>query len=351
MFPSFKLYCPLLLTLFLGGDIAFDIQVIHGYRRFCNKIYQATKYVLGKLGEDFKPQATASKTGNESLAERWILHKFNKAAKEVNESLTNREFSDAAISLYQYWYSQLCDVFIENSKSLLQPEVSAEVQQSAKQTLYTALDGALTLIHPVMPFVSEELWQRLPRRPGDTTVSIMKAAYPEYSSVFDDTAAETAYELILSTSKTIRSILAQYEIKTKGNIKIQTYDPTSHKTISEEIASIKSLGGKTLGDLAVLSPENKTPPSGCVVSAVGAQAAVYLEVSNEVRLEQEEKARANFAKAQEVVKRQQGIMSSATWQEKVKPEVRELEEKKLRDAESEAARFEEQIQELEKLRI
>ncbi|KAK2745054.1 valine--tRNA ligase [Onygenales sp. PD_40] len=334
-----------------GGDINFDIQVIYGYRRFCNKIYQATKYVLGKLGDDFKPQATASKTGKESLSERWILHKFNTAAKTANEALESREFSIAASTLYQYWYSQLCDVFIENSKSLLQPDVSAEAQQSAKETLYTALEGALTLIHPIMPFVTEELWQRLPRRPDDNTASIMKAAYPEYNPAFDDVAAETAYELILATSKTIRSILSEYDVKEKSDIKIQTYDPTSYKTISDEVTSIKSLGGKYVGDISVLSPENTTPPAGCVLSVVGAEAAVYLQVSNEVRLEQEEKAKAALAKALDVVKRQQGIMGSAGWKEKVKVEVREMEEKKLRDAESEAARLEEHIKGLENLKI
>ncbi|PIG88157.1 valyl-tRNA synthetase [Aspergillus arachidicola] len=334
-----------------GGDIAFDIQVIHGYRRFCNKIYQATKYVLGKLGDDFKPQPTVSKTGRESLSERWILHKFNSAAKEINEALEQREFNVVATTVYQYWYAQLCDVFIENSKFLLAPEVPAEVQESAKQTLYTALEGALTLIHPVMPFVTEELWQRLPRRPNDNTISIMKARYPEYKAEFNDVEAETAYELILKTSGAIRSILAQYEVKTKGDIIIQTYDATSHKTLSDELTSVKSLGGKFLGDLSIQGPETTTRPSGCVVSAVGSEAAVFLRVSKEVALEQEEKAKASLEKARAVVTRQTNLMSSAAWKEKAKPEVREMEEKKLKDAESETARLEEQVREFEKLRL
>ncbi|KAL3475408.1 tRNA synthetases class I-domain-containing protein [Aspergillus californicus] len=326
-----------------GGDIAFDIQVIHGYRRFCNKIYQATKYVLGRLGDDFKPQPTPSKTGKESLSERWILHKFNAAAKDMNSSLEDREFSNAASIVYQYWYSQLCDVFLENSKSLLAPELPEEVQQSAKETLYTALDGALTLIHPIMPFVTEELWQRLPRRPNDNTISIMKAQYPEYKEEFDDVVAEAAYELILDTSKTIRSILAQYDIKTKGDIIVQTYDATSFKTISDELHIVKSLGGKTLGDLSVLGPENTTRPSGCVVAPVSSQAAVYLRVSKEVALEQEEKAKTSLEKARDLVSRQTALISNAGWKEKAKPEVREQEEKKLRDAESEVAQLDEQI--------
>lgn len=333
----------------VGGDIAFDIQVIHAYRRFCNKIYQATKFVLGKLGSDFKPLPSQEKTGHESLAERWILHKFNKATKEMNEALQDREFSVFATTVYQYWYSQLCDVFIENSKFLLAAEEPVEVQESAKQTLYTALEGALLLIHPIMPFVTENLWQRLPRRPGDSTPSIMVARYPEYKPEFNDPAAETAYELVLNVSKAIRSILVQYDVKTKGDIFVQTYNATSHKTVSEQITSIKALGGKNVGEITELGPD-QSRPSGCVVSAVGADAAVYLHVSKEVALQQEENAKTNLNKAKEAVQRQHHIVSAPGW-EKAKAEVRELEEKKLRDAESEAARLEEQIKEFEKLRL
>jgi valyl-tRNA synthetase len=207
------------------------------------------------------------------------------------------------------------------------------------------------MIHPIMPFVTEHLWQRIPRRAGDETISIMKAKYPEYIAEFDDPAASKAYELILNTSKAIRSILSQYDVKTQGDIIIQTYDVTSQKTVSEEMTTIKSLGGKTLGELSHLGPENKTPPPGCVVAAVGAEAAVYLRVSKEVALEQEEKAKASLEKARESVRRSQGIMNGPGWADKVKAEVREVEEKRLRDAESETARLEEQVKEFEKLRL
>jgi valyl-tRNA synthetase len=79
-----------------GGDIAFDVKVMAGYRRFCNKIYQATKYCLGsfeKYGNGFTPRETAAKGGNESLSERWILSKLNKATQGVNDAMAAREFS------------------------------------------------------------------------------------------------------------------------------------------------------------------------------------------------------------------------------------------------------------------
>lgn len=95
----------------LGLDINTEINVFHGYRKFCNKIFQATKYVLGKLDEDFKPRATIL-SGKETLAEKWILHKLNTAAKGVCEALESRDFFVAANIVYQYWYSNLCDVYI-----------------------------------------------------------------------------------------------------------------------------------------------------------------------------------------------------------------------------------------------
>jgi len=210
---------PVLITV--GGDINFDIKVMHGYRRFCNKIYQATKYVLGKLDKDFVPQKVAAKTGNESLSERWILHKFTVAAKEINQALTDREFSQATSIAYQYWYSHLCDVYIENSKSIIQ-DGTPEEQRSAKDTLYTALEGGLTMIHPFMPFLTEEMWQRLPRRPNDSTPSIVKAQYPMYDLNLDDVASEEAYELLLAISKGVRSLMADYSIKDEGKCKYLT---------------------------------------------------------------------------------------------------------------------------------
>jgi valyl-tRNA synthetase len=198
-----------------GADINFDIRVMHGYRKFCNKIFQATKYVLGKLPADFVPLKAGNVPGK-TLAEKWILHKMNAAANQVNQALAEREFAKSTTIIYQYWYSNLCDVYIENSKSIIQ-DGTAEERESAIQTLYTALEGALTMIHPFTPFITEELWQRLPRRPGDTTKSIMVAQYPTYDAALDDPKSEAAYELVLDCAAGARSLLSNYSLKEAVN--------------------------------------------------------------------------------------------------------------------------------------
>jgi valyl-tRNA synthetase len=236
-----------------GGDINFDVKVMRSYRNFCNKIYQATKYVLGNLPQDFKPQAKGGKTGKEGLAERWILHKMNAATRDINDALEKREFSRSTQTVHGYWLYELCDVYIENSKSIIR-DGTEEEKQSALNTLYTALEGALTLIHPFMPFLTEELWQRLPRRPNDKTPSVVLAKYPEYDSALDDVESERAYELILGCSKGIRSLLQENGIKENGKAFVQPFSTEAHSTASAESASIKSLAGKYLTNLTILKP-------------------------------------------------------------------------------------------------
>ena len=198
-----------------SGDINFDIKVMHAYRKFCNKIYQATKYVLGKLDEGYVPRKKAGLSGDETLAEKWMLHNMTHTAKRMNETIAEREFMRSTNAIYQYWYGILCDVFIENSKAIIQDGTEKE-QRSAMETLYTALESGLTMMHPFMPFLTEELWQRLPRRPGDTTPSIVVARYPVFDPALDDPQAADAYELVMDCAKNTRSLMSEYSLKDKG---------------------------------------------------------------------------------------------------------------------------------------
>ncbi|EHY59421.1 Valine-tRNA ligase, mitochondrial [Exophiala dermatitidis] len=335
-----------------GGDIAFDIREIEAKRRFCNKIYQATNFALGRLGEGFTPNATATDSQPKSLAEAWILHRFNLAAKQVNEAIEGREFSVAAGTLYQYWFGQLCDTFIENSKYLLTPEAPEDERKSAQQTLYTALEGGLLLLHPLMPFLTEHLWQKLPRRKGDTTESIMIARYPEFNEKLDAPEEAEKYEFIMAIAAGARSLLAQYGFKEPGDLIIQTYSESAFKTASDEKTSIKSLSGKYAGDVEVLPPSaGALPPAGCALQNINADAAVFLKIVGRVDLGEEMKKRAKgIEDAKAKAEKSKKVMSAAGW-EKASPETKKKEEEKLQDAEAEVKRLEEAIKDLERLKL
>jgi valyl-tRNA synthetase len=332
-----------------GGDIAFDVRVIHGYRRFANKIYQATKYVLGKVPADFVPNATAAPSGKESLAESWILHRFNEAAKKVNQQLEDREFSRSTQTIYEYIYDYLCDVYIENSKAILQDGSDAE-KASAMQTLYTTIEGALLLIHPYMPFLSEELWQRLPRRQGDKTPSITIARFPKFDSKFENQKSADAYELVLSCSKAIRSLIAEYRID-KAKVYVLATGSTSHSTISAQVQAIRSLSGKGLNDVTILA-ESDAPPTGCAVYVADTEVAVFLEVKGKIDVQDEiDKAKTKLKKASEGAAKLTKLLGDASFKEKVSSAVFEAEEQKLDGFKAQKENYERSLEQFETLKL
>ncbi|KAL5421761.1 hypothetical protein PMIN04_005280 [Paraphaeosphaeria minitans] len=335
-----------------GGDIAFDVQTIHGYRRFANKIYQATKFALGRLGDDFKPRSAVVSSKNESLPERWILNKFTTSAKKINEHLEKREFSLSTQVAYKFFYEFLCDTYIENSKAIFDNGTDIE-KESAKQTLYTAVEGGLLMIHPYMPFLTEELWQRLPRREGDKTPSITIASYPEFKAEFEDEAADREYELLVGASRGLRSLTSEYAIKEGGFTFVQALDSTTNDVLAlpTSLPSLRSLTGKTVSTISILSPSDAAP-TGCAVYTVGSSATCYLDVKGRIEVDKEIiKAQDRLKKANETVERQNKIMGVENWEEKANDVVKEAEREKLKAAEVDGANWQKTLEQFEKLKL
>ncbi|KAF2498450.1 valyl-tRNA synthetase [Lophium mytilinum] len=335
-----------------GGDIAFDVQVLHGYRRFCNKVYQATKFVLGRIGEDFVPRKTVTKSGQESLSERWLLHKFSKAAKEINEKLEAREFSNSTQVAYKFFYNDICDTFIENSKAIFEDESSTpEQKESAKNTLYTALEGGLTMLHPYTPFLTEELWQRLPRRPEDSCPSITRAKYPEHQPEMDDPEAEAQYELVIGCSAGIRSLMAEYVIKEDGHAIVQALTSSALATATAETLAIKALAAKGVATVSIIGPDAPAP-TGCAVYSVGTSATVFVEVKGRVDLDAEiKKGTEKMKKAAEGVEKQRKVLGAPDFEQKVSGAVQQAERQKLEDFLAEQRNRELSIQQFQQLKL
>lgn len=304
---------------------------------------------MGSLPADFKPIKDGAVTGR-TLAERWILHKMNVAAKEINQGLADREFSRTTISIYRYWYAELCDVYIENSKAIIR-DGTEEERNSALQTLYTALEGALVMIHPYMPFITEDMWQRMPRRPDDSTKSIMVAKYTQYNPILDDPESEAAYELVLGCVKGTRSLMAEYSLKEEAQIKIHAYNDKSYQTCTEQLSSIKSLAGKGVNNVEIVGP-NDPRPAGSVAYPVSTSVAVFLYVKGRVDIDAEiAKAQKKLDKATANAKRQEKIILDPGYKEKVSPAVQESDAAKLAEVKQEATSFQETIKQFEQLKV
>lgn len=329
-----------------GRDINLDILRVEGYRKFCNKIYQATKFVLGRLGSDFQPTAKIEISKDAALVERWILHKLNETAKTVNKTLEAREFSEATNAIYNFWYD-LCDVYIENSKSIIQ-DGTAEQKSSAQQTLYTCIDGALRLIHPFMPFITEEMWQRLPRRASDNSKSIVKAQYPEYISELDDAKSLEAYELVLDITKGARSLLSQYNILKNGQVYVESSNKDIIKITEDQQDSIVSLI-KGVEKIEIVS-NVKDVPSGCALQSINTETTVHVLVKGQIDLDAEiAKVEKKLGASKEFQSKLEESISKFT--EKTKESAKEAAYKRQENYKAEIEGYEQTISILEKLKL
>lgn len=329
-----------------GRDINLDVGRIEGYRKFCNKIYQATKFVLMRLGENYVPPEKEALGGNESLVEKWILHKYSVASHAVAEHLDNRQFSEAASAAYSYWLYELCDVYIENSKFLIL-EATPEEQVSARNTLYTAIEGGMKLLAPFMPYITEELWQRIPRRASDANVpSVSVAQFPEPE--FFNPNAEQEYNLVLGAVKQARSLLADYSINRGAHLIVSAENNALAVMHNQKDMIISLVRAANTLDIT----EDATTPPGSVVGTVSPDCRVFLMVKGHVNLDDEiAKANKKLTKAEQL--RDNAIKQTKVpgYEQKVKEAVREANSKRIEAYNAEIQGLNSVIEEFGRLKL
>jgi valyl-tRNA synthetase len=198
------------LTAFaaMGRDIKLATERISGYKAFANKLWNAARFALMNL-EDFEP-ADARLEGLElSLADQWILTRLQETAAATNLALADYKFNDAASALYSFTWHQFCDWYIELIKDDLYGADPA-VKRRAQTVLFTVLEQLLRLLHPLMPFITEEIWQALP---GERPVaSIMLADYPTGAGLPSAAADAAKMEQIMEVIRAIRNIRGEMDV-------------------------------------------------------------------------------------------------------------------------------------------
>ncbi|ODV60141.1 valine--tRNA ligase ASCRUDRAFT_76650 [Ascoidea rubescens DSM 1968] len=330
-------------------DINLDILRVEGYRKFCNKIYQATKFALMRLGDDFKPEETNKPTGNESLVEKWILNKLNQASKKINEGLENRQFMDATNSFYLFFLNELCDVYIENSKYLIL-EGTPEQKQSARNTLYTCIESGLKLLHPFMPYVTEEMWQRLPRRANDTTPSIVVSKFPEYSKDLEFIEEEEDYEMILDTTKAIRSLLSQYNISKHGTVFVECSTKETFDIVHQQQELIVSLI-KAVEQIKVVESISDIP-AGCILQAASSEINTHVLLKGQIDIDQEiKKFQKKLDKSIAIKTSVEKIMDGKDYNAKASERAKQNDTERFEKAKADIESLEATIANLEKLKL
>jgi len=199
-----------------GRDIKLAEERIAGYRNFANKIWNASRFALMNL-EGFDPDAVDQAGLELSNADRWILYRLNAAAAETQEALEAYRYNDAANVLYRFTWSEFCDWYIELVKDDLY-RGDEERQRTARYVLWQVLEHLLRLLHPFMPFITEEIWQALPgKRP---TATIMTAQWPTPNPAWDFVAGAAEMELVMEVIRGIRNIRGEMDVAPSREIAV-----------------------------------------------------------------------------------------------------------------------------------
>ncbi|XP_044532837.1 valine--tRNA ligase [Gracilinanus agilis] len=331
-----------------GRDINLDVNRILGYRHFCNKLWNATKFALRALGDGFIPSPTPQASSQESLADRWIRSRLSEAVGLSHQGFHAYDFPTVTTAQYSFWLYDLCNVYLECLKPVLsgKDQVAAE---SARQTLYTCLDVGLRLLSPFMPFVTEELYQRLPRRGPQAPPSLCVTPYPEPDELsWKDPEAEAAFELALSITRAVRSLRADYNLtRSQPECFLEVTDEATGTQASAVSGYVQALSNT--GAVNVLLPGSPAP-QGCAVGLASDRCSVHLQLQGLVDPARElAKLRAKRGEAERQAQRLRERRAVPDYATKVPSQVQESEEAKLQQTEAELKKVDEAIALFEKM--
>jgi len=200
----------------LGTDLLLNYEDLDSTfapgRNFANKLWNAGRFALMNLGEEPVP-AVVEVEGSLELADRWILGRLSVATREVTRALEQFRFHEAAEASYHFFWGEVADWYLELVKARFAPDADPASRQAARATLVEVLDGVLRLLHPIMPFITEALWQRLPVPAGrEREASLVVARWPEPRPEREDAAVDAQMEALIELIGAIRTLRSEYNV-------------------------------------------------------------------------------------------------------------------------------------------
>ena len=330
-----------------GRDINWDMKRLDGYRNFCNKLWNASRYVLMNTEEHDCGKDAASEL-QLSLADRWIQAKFQQTVQTVHQAFASYRFDLASQALYEFTWNQFCDWYLELTKPVLFKGSEAE-QRGTRYTLVMVLEGLLRLMHPIMPFITETIWQRVApltrfEANGD---SIMVQSFPQVDESLIDQQAIDDLEWVKQFVVAIRNIRGEMDIAPSKPLPVllKQVNADDQRRLHDNEQFLSALA--KLESIQVLSEGDAVPASA---SAVIGDMSVLIPMAGLIDKDAEI-ARLSKAieKLEKDVARTKGKLSNENFVSKAPEAVINKEKEKLADAESTLAKMIAQKAEIEAL--
>ncbi|WP_100913835.1 valine--tRNA ligase [Pseudoalteromonas spongiae] len=241
-----------------GRDINWDMNRLEGYRNFCNKLWNASRYVLMHTEE--KDCGFNGGEMTQSLADRWILGQFQNTVKTFTDHLDNYRFDLAASTIYEFTWNQFCDWYLELTKPVLFKGNEAE-QRGTRNTLVTVLEGLLRLMHPLTPYITETIWQRVAPLANINADTIMLQAFPQFDESQVDESAMADLEWVKQFIVAIRNIRGEMDISPNKplDVLLKNASDEDKRRLEENAKFLASLA--KLESTTVLAETDEAPAS------------------------------------------------------------------------------------------
>jgi valyl-tRNA synthetase len=323
-----------------GRDVRFDLGRIEGSRNFCNKLWNAARYVLMSTA-DHGVQAVAPS----SAADQWIISRLHRMTGDVRTHIDEYRLDLAAQRLYEFIWNEYCDWYLELSKPVLQ-KGSSDEQNATRYTLLYVLESSLRTLHPFMPFITEDIWQRLKAPLDISGDSIMLEAFPEAADTFDQAEGDITW--LQQVLQGIRNIRAELNVSPGKTLDI-AFQAGSQLDQERQQALATLLNG--VGKIGATQwLENDADTTEYSVALVG-DLKVLVSLKGLVDLE-DELARLGKMLQRELadLKRSEGKLANSRFVDNAPPAVVEQENTRLAAHKAKVSGFEAQISKLEKLR-
>ena len=328
----------------LGRNVNFDLKRAEGYRNFCTKLWNATRFVLMNVeGKDCGVGATANEPMQFSFVDKWIISEFERTVKEVTTAYEDYRLDNAANAIYSFVWNQYCDWYVELSK--VQLRGSEAEQRATRHTLVTVLEAVLRLAHPIIPFITEELWQKVSVTAGvrksDEDAFLMLQTYPTFDAMKVDADAVARMTTIQAQIDSIRNLRSEMKLPPSQKMPLLISGPEAECAAAapylQQLARLESV--THVEDLQQAAQGSVAP-----VAIVG-DSKLMLKVEIDVKAERERLSKEAARLAGEV-KKCQSKLGNERFVSKAPAAVVDTEKKRLAEFTALLAKVEEQLDKL-----